>query len=705
LTDPFPLLLLASIAAGMALVTAGLVKWAADARTRTAAAVVLFLLGMMAAMLGGAILYFAHPGGSGALAGLWFASAAMSVSVFAVFAVFLQDARRRVEHPGEYAPSPVRRVHAFAGAVLSLVVLNEFLMGWTFQLAAGAISLSAARNAADALVLGVNSPWFLFPMALEMGVSAWLLRRRLPTAFVGLLLGQAALMLLSPPAFGIPGAVGVAVLLSSGLMIGLFVFLMEYLYRHRQLEPVLAGYLPALLAVYALMMAGLYVWLAAGSGLLYAVSVLLEMALFFDAVAVPERFRAAKGPPWTQRPAWAFGVLSAIFVAELFMGAVLDLRLQPTSFAAAFTALPLQGGAIAVAAHALSNGFWFFAAVTGSTWFLAMMGLEMGALVAFKLRETRSPETRIRLLLMMGCYGAFAVWFPSAYYAAVFPAAPTLRSVPVLGWSMGLGSGPVAPSVFLVIGLTYAITGGLSALFGRRVICSTFCTAPLMFQGTTMDAMSAFNRSSPLARKYLSSRFSGLYTATTGVVLGSLVGVSLLSYLDQIGRAHVAIAGTDPSVFLFAFSFSVLWYVMFVTIPYTGNYNCVTMGWCYTGAIAQAFQRIGFFRLQVRDREVCRRCTTLDCAKKCPVGLVDMPGHFRKTGSFRSSKCCGVGNCVGACPYGNLYIHDVRHWVRDRWRRGRGSRTGRELPMVSAAPSSRTEAPGAWAAPTPRGGR
>ncbi len=82
--------------------------------------------------------------------------------------------------------------------------------------------------------------------------------------------------------------------------------------------------------------------------------------------------------------------------------------------------------------------------------------------------------------------------------------------------------------------------------------------------------------------------------------------------------------------------------------------------------ITQAFQKVGFFKLKVRDKQVCRDCTTLDCAKGCPIGLVDMPGHFRQTGEFRSTKCCGVGECMEACPYDNIYISDVRHWVRRR---------------------------------------
>jgi polyferredoxin len=680
------LALLIVLAGAMAVITAGLVKWAAEARRVTSAAVVLFLFAMMTAMLGGALVDLLHPGTTGLVDGLWLASAAMSLSVFPVFRTFLLDARSRIQSGEQYRPAEVRRRGLFGVAILGLVVLNELLMGWVFQLGAGSLAPGAARSVADVLVLGVNSAWFLFPMALEMGLTAYLLRAVLPRPFVALLLAQAVVMFLSAPAF--PGSTSLALVLglSSAGMIAIIVFLMEFLYQHRQLAPVLSGYFLGLMAIYAVMMSGLYTWLVYGDGLLFAASVLLEMALFFDAVVRPERFAEDPGTPWQLRPHWTFGVLAAIFVGELFMGAVLDLAFEPSVYGTAFPALALSGGAGATAYSALYNGFWFVAAVTGSTWFLAMMGVEMGALVAFKFRETRSRENKIRMGLLMGSYAIFATFFPSFYYAALFPHAPVGSAVPVLGWSMGLGSAPIVPSLLLVIFLSYAVTGALTVLFGRRVVCSVFCTAPLMYQGTTFTAMNSFNRSSPVAHKYLGSRFSTLFSATTGVTMASLVAVSFLSFFDQTGRLSVSLLGADPSVFFFSLSFGVLWFLLFVTIPYTGNYNCVTMGWCYTGTIAAAFSRLGFFKLKVRDRAVCQRCTTLDCAKKCPVGLVDMPGHFRQFGEFRSSKCCGVGSCVDACPYGNLYIHDVRHWVAQRLRRRHEPPVGRRLPMVSATP-------------------
>lgn len=664
-----PSIVLAPFAAGMAISIAYLVKWASEARTPLRAGAVVFLLLMMVGMLVGAALYFAHPSVASFVEGIWVASAFMSLSVVVVFVSFLRELRSGIDRTGPARPAAPAG-HLLVGAVIVLVLANELLMGWTFQAAAGQAPLldgATLSTVGTVFASSVNSPWFLFTMSAEMALTAYFLRSRLSSPVFVVLTSQSFLMLFSPPALRSAVWTGLSIYISSVAMIALFVYLMEYLYRHHQIPVGVSTYLVELLAVYALMMAGLFLWVYFSDGTAFALSIVLEMAVFFGAVVQPEKLSDRLAEPWQLRSNWAFAVLALIFVAEIFMGALLDVQLDPSGFATALRVLPLAGSASTIAGNAVSNGFWFLAAVASSTWFLAMMGVEMGALVVLKLRETRHAENRVRLLLMLGCYSAFAVFYPSVYFGLVAPGAPNPSTVPVLGWPMGLGSFPLATTVFVTVLATYAVTGTLAVLFGRRVICSTFCTAPLMFQGTTIDAMKSFNRTGAVGRKYLSSRFSKTYSVTTGLVMGSLVVTSLLSYLDSTGALAITILGADPAVFFFALYFSVLWYLMFVTIPYTGNYNCVTMGWCYTGTIAQAFQKVGFFKLKVHDRQVCRDCTTLDCAKGCPVGLVDMPGHFRTKGEFRSSKCCGVGDCIEACPYDNLYISDVRHWLRARW--------------------------------------
>ncbi|MHB8351534.1 MAG: 4Fe-4S binding protein [Thermoplasmata archaeon] len=699
MTAPGALLVLVLLAAGMVYATAYLLRLASEARTRVAAAVVLFLMGMMVAMLAGAAIYAVGPTPSNLVLGFWVAGAAMSVGVFPLFAVILTEARAAPDR----GPRPIASPRGFAAAAIGLTLGNELLMGAVFSIASGTGLAGLGPGpggVSSVLVSVVDSPWFLFSMAGEMALTAWFVRARLPPALRYLLFVQAGIMVLSPPAFAAGGWTLAAIVGASIEMIGLIIYLFEHLYRTPLLSCAFGRYALRLLALYALMMAGLFAELDYGAAQLFVVAVLLEMVLFFEAVLRPEPFGESATLAWREEPRWTTLVLSLVFVGELFMGALLDLRLDPARFRAALPANSLSGPGAVVAYHALENGFWFTALVTGSTWFLAMMGVEMGALVLFKIRESRNRENRVRMGLMLGSYAAFAVFFPSIYYSIAFPALPSGDRVPVLGWSMGIGSAPLAASVFAVLLASYLLIGLLAVLFGRRVVCSVFCTAPLMYQGTTVDSMKSFNRSSPIARKYLSSRLSRAYQLTTGTVMASLALFSVASYLDTTGALRFKLLGADPTVFLFALYFGVLWYALFITIPYAGTYSCVTMGWCYTGSIAQAFQKVGFFRLRVRDREVCRRCTTLDCAKACPIGLVDMPGHFRTRGEFVSSKCCGVGDCIEACPYGNMYIHDIRH-VLARWFARRPTAPvalpmvrPRRVPPSAAAPDGAARSPG-----------
>jgi len=652
---------LIAVAALMAVATAYLIWGAVEARSKARTWIALFLIAMMGEMWASAVVYLNAPSTSSLIAALALSGALMAASLVPLV-VALARGRRGGTGATSIGPSPISLGLGAGIGLAALVVANEFLMSWGLLLATGGLPVLGSATAAFSQI--VNSPWFLFTMAGEMFLSAVLLRNRVSRVLLVFLLVQSAIMLFSPTALGGATWPSVAIYASSGLMIGLFVYLFEYIYRNRQFAPAFGSYLVELVSVYGLMMVGLFVWQYFGDGTVFAVSVVLEMVVVYVALARPNAFRAPPGQPWQLRPHWTFALLSGVFVAEVCMGAVLSVQLDPADYLGAFPFLPLAGAPGTILFNALSNGFWFFATAAASSWFLIMMGLEMGALVVFKFRETKNLENRIRLLFLMGCYAAFAVFYPSIYFALAFPNAPDPSTVAVLGWPMGIGSYPLALGVFGTILLTYVILGSLSALFGRRVVCSVFCTAPLMYQGTAIDSMKSFNRSSPIARKYLSSRLSGAYSVTMGLVMLALVGSSLLSYLDSIGAANIYIQGTDPSVFFFIASFSVAWYVLFVAIPYAGNYNCVTMGWCYTGVISAAFQKIGTFKLKVRDKQVCRDCKTLDCAKGCPVGLVDMPGHFRQKGEFRSTKCCGVGDCVEDCPYDNLYISDVRHSIR-----------------------------------------
>ena len=686
--------ILLAVAVAMAGVTGFLIRFAAAAVGPRDRALALFLLAMMAEMFVGAGIYAGAPRAATLVEALSVSGSAMALTAAAVFLAWTGG-----DAVGPGPVPPARTLGPYLAGAIGCVLVGEGAMAWTFGILAPIGGLGPVVWSPEGLARLLLSPWFVFTMGAEMAFASVLLWSQLPRLLRGLLPLQTVIMVLSPPTLGLGGWVTLSVVGGSAAMTAAIVVVMEHLHRHPGISGASAAYVLGLLAAYGSMMVGLYLWLQYGTAIGLGAAVVAEMSVYLAAVLSLPRFSAASTFEWLRRPGWTTSVMTVVFVSELFMGAALDLTLAPATYQAAFAFAPLVGNPYTLLATAVSNGFWFVASATASTWFLAMMGLEMGALVVFKMRETRHLENRIRLALMIACYGAFALFYPSLYFGLYFPNAPDPSTVPVLGWSMGIGSYPLAIGVFSTVLLTYLVTGILVVMFGRRVVCSVFCTAPMMYQGTTIDSMKRFNRTEWPAQKYLGSRISRTYAVTTGVVMGSLVATSVLSYLDTTGAANFYIQGTDPTVFFFTLYFAVLWYVLFVTIPYAGNYNCVTMGWCYTGTIAQAFQKVGFFRLKVRSKEVCRRCTTLDCAQGCPVGLVDMPGYFRTQGEFRSSKCCGVGECVEACPYDNLYIADVRHWLRRRLGRPEvAAPRGVRLPMAGVARSP-VGSPPASAAP------
>ncbi|HEV2165592.1 MAG TPA: hypothetical protein VGS23_01230, partial [Thermoplasmata archaeon] len=272
-------LLLAVFAGLMALTTAALLRWAAEARTHLSRAVVVFLLVMMGAMFAGSLVYFLTPGRTSLVEGLWLSAGIMSVSVFPLLSAFLDEAQRRVDPSGPQPLEREGRPGLFLSAVIGLVLASEFLMGWTFLLASGSGPIRG--GAAGVLVSVIDSPWFLFTMAAEMAATAYLLRDRLASSARTALALQAAVMALSPPALRWSPWITASIVAGSAVMIGFILFVLEFVYRNPQIDRPFSHYLLAVLGAYAVMMAGLFVWVWQGSADLFAGSILLEMGVYF----------------------------------------------------------------------------------------------------------------------------------------------------------------------------------------------------------------------------------------------------------------------------------------------------------------------------------------------------------------------------------------------------------------------------------------
>jgi polyferredoxin len=674
-----------ALAASMALITAWVLKYVANADRALDYAVALFVLGMMAAMFGGALIYLNKPGVNSLELAVWMNMGVMSVGSIPIFNIVIRTALDKSGQETQVLTISQRHLWLVKASVILLVVLNESLMGWALLVASntGLTVTQVGNDFVSAFSNITNSYWFLFSMSLEMGLSVYLLKRWFPKGVFVVLVSQSLMMFLSPTAINSGVWHTASVWGSSLLMIGLFIYIFEYLYRHKSLNLNVANYLLRLFIVYASMMAGLFLWELTGNGFLFALSVIAEMGLYFELVLNHSRFsdlntsKFNKSPTksWLLDPVWTFGLLLSMFIAEFFMGGLLDIQTGGQAFLNSIETASVTGSVLSQLGAVFYDFVQVFSSVTNSAWFYVMMGAEMGMLVVFKLRSTRELETKIRLTLLVLAYAFYTVFFPYFYFGG------NTSRIPFMGWSMGIGTGGAfAPALILVIGATYAVSGSLSFLFGGRQMCSVFCTAPLMYQGTAYDSMKIFNRKSKLGRKLLTSRMNSIYLVTTTLTWVSLIAVSLLSYLDSTGRLSLTVFGSDPSVFLYNFYFNFLWYIIFITMPFIGSYACVTTGYCHWGSFNRLVGRLGFFRLKVRDKELCKKCPTKDCAKACPVGLTDMPGHFITKGEFRSQKCCGVGDCVGACPYGNIYFYDVRHWLREKF--GKKSKDTIELTVI-----------------------
>jgi hypothetical protein len=588
-------------------------------------------------------------------------------------------------------PEPAVQVDRRYDPTRALVILG--LVALDLALGAGSVLLGFAphlvgvpptwRGLASALL----SPGFLGAAAAEMallGLRAGLFRDRL---FGPLLAGQVALLALTPTTLALGVGSTLEIVVGAALTTGLFVVGLQYLYRHKQLADAASGYVLRWGVAATATGLGWAVWAIDGTALLLLPAVVVQLALAVETSLRGLPSDDAERIPWLLRPGWTFQILLVTFLAEFFLGAVLDYEVAGPAFLQYIPFLPTTGGGAAWLGAVLYDGLWFAAAILASAWFLIVLGFTMGTLVLLRLKETHEPAQRYRMGLMVAVYGLAAVFIPSFASSTPLVNDPALANIPVLGWGFGLrAGGPFESGVFLAVLIMYASVGVLTVLFGRKALCSVMCGAAIFYQSSTVSEMRSFNQSSRVGRYFLGSQLSTAYTVTASLALVSLFGISFLSVLHMLPLVRIANGQFDTAALPLPVElyFGALWFVMFVSTPYLGTYNCATTGFCHWGSLSVPFARVSFFRLKVKDKTVCQRCTTFECAKACPVGLVDMPQFFRTTGEYRSTKCCGVGDCVGACPYGNMYHQDVRFWVRRKLRRSDPARGGTPLPMVAA---------------------
>jgi polyferredoxin len=637
----------------MAVFAAWLVKKGSEIKTPREAVIVLFLLYMMAEIFVSVVIYLYFPG---VLTGIILADWVLMMWVAFFSAVFYYLGPKTLDEP---VAGIVRVKSLIIALIIALVLLSEVFMAWAFALIVG--DASTAGGVFTTIANSSSSFWFVFMTSTEMAITLFFIRNRLPKAFGVIMAFQTVIMILAPTAIANPFWADFSLAVGSVVMIFLFIYIFEFLYKNRTISSGILNYLLFLMVTYSVMMAGQFIWLLNGDTSVFVLSIIVEMVVYFG-IVLDEKKLVSPPRRWQSKPYWVFGILIFLFAAEFFMGAVLDIQAYGTGFFTDMTFASMGGSFV----NALSAGFFnfikFFSTITLSPWYLIMMGIEMGALVALRIKHTRELETKVMFVLMILAYGVYTLLLP--YF--LIPA-NLLGQVPWIGWNMGIGTaGAIAPTIIIALLGTYLVSGILSFFFGSRQLCSIMCMAPLMYQGTTIDAMKSFNGTSKLARRLLTNKISSFYKVAISAVWISLLVVAVMSYLASVGVLNISVFGMDPAFFLYLFYFGFLWYVLWMLIPFVGTYGCASTGMCGWGAFNQCISRVGLFRLKVKDQAICVQCKTKDCGKVCPTGLTDLPSEFIAKGEYRNYKCIGCGNCVSACPYQIMSFYDVRHWLRER---------------------------------------
>ncbi len=564
-----------------------------------------------------------------------------------------------------HVSSPRKRGYGTRSRLLisSLLVWNEASMGvLLYQMAS--VSHPSVYGLQSVLYLissGVNSPFFVVPMFLEMIVSLLVFRnhgiRRIA------LFSIAFMSLLSSSM--IPGLYLYLLAGQTVVMIVFMIWMLELVSSGKHtIKPQERRVVSLSFLISALMMLSNFAGFTMSqafwvSWLPYSIAMLAGMGVYFSQSLSTSGATGTKG--WLKSPWFVFSILLLSFIAELFLSATIlfvQSGISARGIAAMISFSDYLGGVnVFTPASDILDVFYIIGTVTSGFWFLLLMGIEMGSLVIFRIRSIKWKEKRVNLILALIAFAVYTTYIPAAGPRWISSYLPVWANVGSLG--------PVYPGVIVAVILSYVFYAALAVLFGRRSYCSTLCPSAVMYGGTLGQQMISYNYESGISRKNLGSTYKAPILTVVYNSWIVLFVASSISYFSH-GITGFTLYGVDTAVFFSLFVWNFLWYLFFFSIPFVGMSPCRRYGWCSTGTFVGFFSMIGLFRLKVKSPQTCVTCKTKDCVTACEVGLADLPGQFIKRGYFKSSKCVGSGSCIQACPYDNIFFYDVRNYLRER---------------------------------------
>ena len=166
--------------------------------------------------------------------------------------------------------------------IIALVMLSEVFMGWTFALIGGTVSsASGLQGMLATITQSASSFWFIFMMTSEMAITFFFIRNRLPRAFGWIVASQIIIMILAPTAIANSLWANFSLAAGSVVMILLFIYIFDFLYKNRTINSGILNYLLFLMLSYALMMVGQFIWLLYDDVSIFVTSIIVEMSVYF----------------------------------------------------------------------------------------------------------------------------------------------------------------------------------------------------------------------------------------------------------------------------------------------------------------------------------------------------------------------------------------------------------------------------------------
>jgi len=241
---------------------------------------VVYILVMMASMTVTEIFYTINTALTGLEEGLIAGTVIMTAGV--IFILWYSSRHSTKIKSSVVENSQSTRSKFVRSTLISLIMVNEFMMGWLFTLVSGTPKIYGAtlpQITESTFTSVAGSDWFLFTMALEIILSIYMLRNAFSRNFVRIVCLQSLAILFVPTAINAPLWVELSTCPDSVILVGLVLA-----YKNSLNDQPVRKYSLVLLVLYSLMLVGFLLWAVQGNALLLLLSIIGEMVLYFNTI-------------------------------------------------------------------------------------------------------------------------------------------------------------------------------------------------------------------------------------------------------------------------------------------------------------------------------------------------------------------------------------------------------------------------------------